>query len=92
MWSWLLAYNPFKFGNAQNYQRNWKEELEIYFKALNFLFLQFGPEHPDVALTRNEIGKVGRKQEKFEDCLQYFEEPWAMTTKEPSGQRKSSYM
>ena len=47
-----VAHILSNIGVAQYYQRNWKEALENYFKALNIQLSEFGPDHPAVALTK----------------------------------------
>ena len=67
-------------------QGKYDEALEYYNKALTIYLNKLGEDHPDVAMTYMNLGKLCEKLEQYQTALEYYEKAKPIYSKSHNGQ------
>ena len=67
-------------------QGKYDEALEYYNKALTIYLNKLGEDHPDVAMTYMNLGKLCEKLEQYQTALEYYEKAKPIYSRSHNGQ------
>ena len=63
---------------------DYHKALDCHFKALHIKEKFLGKEHPETAVSYNNLAEVYRKQRKFKKALEYYSKVVGICTKKPN--------